>query len=75
LHKGILPGTRLPTRLGFACFVTGLLGSELLLFLQGTLLWASYGFLPLYYEGLFGVSVLIPLGALLVVWGGRIRWA
>ncbi|PSR13811.1 MAG: hypothetical protein DA408_17015 [Bacteroidetes bacterium] len=74
LNKGILQSTRLATRLGFACFVTGLLGSELLLFFQGTLLWGSYGFLPLYYEGLFGVSVLIPLGALLVAWGGQIRW-
>lgn len=52
-------------RLGLVLFVAGLLGSEALLFLQGTLLWGAKGFLPYYYEMLFGVSALVPLGAAL----------
>lgn len=48
--------------IGTWCFLTGFLGSELLLFGQGVLLWAGMGFFPLNYELLFGLSALIPLG-------------
>jgi hypothetical protein len=59
---------------GIILLLAGFLGSEALLFLQGTLLWGAKGFLPHYYEMLFGVSVLMPLGVggLLAAafWGG-----
>ncbi len=48
--------------LGLALLLAGFFGSELLLFLQGTMLWGAMGFLPYYYEGLFGVSLLMPAG-------------
>jgi len=66
LHHGMLTRNNRITRIGLAVFVTGLLGSEALLFLQGTLLWAAVGFLPNYYEAIFAVSALIPVGAALV---------
>ena len=59
---------------GIILLLAGFLGSEALLFLQGTLLWGAKGFLPHYPEMLFGVSVLMPLGVggLLAAafWGG-----
>ncbi len=66
LHSGILRRRNALSGIGLALFATGLLGSEALLFLQGTLLWGAKGFLPYYYESIFGISVLIPLGAALV---------
>lgn len=66
LHHGLLTRNNRLTRIGLTFFVIGLLGSEALLFLQGTLLWVSVGFLPHYYEGIFAVSVLIPVGAAIV---------
>jgi hypothetical protein len=52
---------------GLWLLVVGLIGSELLLFLQGTLLWAAMGFMPYYYEGLLYISALIPLGISLII--------
>lgn len=49
-------------KLGLGCWVVGFLGSETLLFLQGTMSWAGMGFLPYYYVSLFGFSVLLPIG-------------
>jgi len=66
LHHGLLTRNNRLTRIGLTFFVIGLLGSEALLFLQGTLLWVSVGFLPHYYEGIFAVSMLIPVGAAIV---------
>jgi hypothetical protein len=66
LHHGLLTRHNRITRMGLAMFVVGFLGSEALLFLQGTLLWAAVGFIPKYYESIFAVSVLIPAGAVLV---------
>ncbi len=54
-------------RAGIGCFIAGFLLSEALLFLQGTMLWGAKGFLPFYYEMLFGASVLIPIGVLLFI--------
>jgi hypothetical protein len=65
IRSGIFHSRNALTRLGLALFVAGLLGSEALLFLQGTLLWGAKGFLPYYYEALFGVSMLVPMGAAL----------
>ncbi len=66
LHAGILSRHNRVTRIGLGVFVAGLVGSEALLFFQGTLLWGAMGFLPYYYESIFGISTLIPWGAVLV---------
>lgn len=50
------------TKAGLAIFLTGVALVEGLLFLQGTLLWGGLGFLPAYYEILFGFTCLMPLG-------------
>lgn len=52
-------------RWGMTILVLGFVFSEILLFLQGTMFWATLGFMPYYYEFLFGASVLIPLGVLI----------
>lgn len=57
------------TRIGLWSILLGFLLSEALLFLQGTLLWAAMGFMPNYYELLFSMSILIPIGIGLVVIG------
>jgi len=47
---------------GLIALGTGILGSEALLFLQGTLFWVGWGFMPGYYLLLFGASALMPIG-------------
>jgi hypothetical protein len=69
IHKGWLSDRGLLARLGLGCWVVGFLGSELILFLQGTLFWGNMGFMPYYYESLFAVSALIPLGVGLILVG------
>ena len=66
IRKGALSDRNLLARLGLGFWVVGFLGSETLLLLQGTMLWAAMGFMPYYYEALFGVSVLIPVGVGLI---------
>jgi len=53
-------------KLGLIILSTGILLSECLLFLQGTLFWAGLGFIPGYYCLLFGASGLMPLGVLML---------
>ncbi|GJM35577.1 MAG: hypothetical protein DHS20C18_45780 [Saprospiraceae bacterium] len=53
-------------RFGLILFLSGFLFSELILYLQGILFWGGWGFLPYYYEGLFGISVLMPTGILIL---------
>lgn len=60
-----------PQRWGIGVFVAGFLSSEFLLFLQGTFFWAKLGFLPNYYESLFAVSVLMPLGLFVFLIGQK----
>ena len=56
---------------GLIALGSGIIGSETLLFLQGTLFWAGWGFMPGYYLLLFGASALIPIGVgLLLVKSG-----
>ncbi|WP_421799378.1 hypothetical protein [Haliscomenobacter sp.] len=56
---------------GLIALGSGIIGSEALLFLQGTLFWAGWGFMPGYYLLLFGVSALMPIGVgLLLVKSG-----
>jgi hypothetical protein len=57
------------SKLGLGLLWTGFVLSEMFLFLQGCLLWGAQGFLPFYYEIIFGVSVLMPLGMLIFVMG------
>ena len=64
-----LIGRNRSINIGLALLVGGMLLSEALLFLQGTLLWAKIGFLPGYYEVLFGLSALMPLGLAFVLIG------
>ena len=61
LNKVLSLHSRL-SRLGLGLLLAGFFGSELLLFLQGTMFWGAMGFLPNYYEGLFGISLLMPVG-------------
>lgn len=41
---------------------SGIIASEALLFLQGSMFWIGWGFMPGYYELLFGASCLMPVG-------------
>lgn len=53
-------------RVGIYSLVTGFILVELVLFVQGTLLWMGMGFISFYYPLLFLVSVLLPLGLLII---------
>jgi hypothetical protein len=72
-RAGFISFNRRVGRAGLWVFVGGFILSELVLFLQGLLLWLRVGFLPFYYEGLFVVSALIPVGILLLLLGTRKR--
>ena len=69
-RRALLPTGRWLVRTGLYLLAAGFVLSEGILFLQGTLFWAAMGFLPFYYEALFGVSALMPLGILLLLAGG-----
>lgn len=43
-------------------FLLGFVGSELILFLQGVMLWQKMGFIPYYYHILAIISALMPIG-------------
>ncbi len=60
--KGYLKLEPAVARAGLLLLLAGFIGSEALLFLQGTLFWGAMGFLPFYYEALFGISLLMPVG-------------
>ncbi|NNF33065.1 MAG: hypothetical protein HKN68_03105 [Saprospiraceae bacterium] len=49
---------------GINIFLLGFVGSELILFLQGVMLWQKMGFLPYYYHILAILSALMPIGFL-----------
>ena len=52
---------------GLGTLIGGILATELMLFGQGILQWAAWGFMPHYYEWLFAFSCLLPLGVLLLL--------
>ena len=54
-------------KLAIGLILAGIILTELILFIQGTMLWNVMGFMPYYYEVLFGVSILIPVG---ILWYG-----
>lgn len=66
-EEGMLDLRAWSGRAGIILLLAGFAGSEALLFLQGTLFWANKGFLPGYYPLLWGVSMLIPVGVLLLL--------
>ncbi|MGV3589657.1 MAG: hypothetical protein ACO1OF_21805 [Adhaeribacter sp.] len=63
--------TRPSSRWGLSIFITGFFLSEILLFLQGLFFWANWGMLPAYFQVLFGVSTLLPIGLILFLIGQR----
>jgi hypothetical protein len=65
LEHGFITVAR-TVRIGVFSLVTGFILVELVLFIQGTLLWMGKGFLSFYYPLLFLLSVLIPLGLLII---------
>lgn len=67
--RGILDRKAPLINIGAITFICGIILSELLLFLQGSMLWGAMGFLPWYYEILFAFSALMPFGILLVLTG------
>ena len=54
-------------KFGIRVFIVGFILSEVFLFLQGTMFWGSMGFMPYYYELLFGVSAMLPLGLFFII--------
>ncbi|MEO1259950.1 MAG: hypothetical protein AAFZ15_14245 [Bacteroidota bacterium] len=54
-------------KVGLFFLLIGIVLSELILFGQGVLLWSQMGFMPNYYLLIFGVSVLMPIGILLLI--------
>ncbi len=67
IREGLLSSRSATARWGIGMTGLGFILSEALLLLQGSLQWSQSGFLPAYYESLFGVSALIPLGLLLLL--------
>ena len=53
---------RAVVRIALGLVITGIIGSELLLFGQGTAFWAGWGLIPGHYWHLVIASSLIPLG-------------
>lgn len=51
---------------GWKFFFAGFITTELLMFLQGTMLWMRLGFIPHFHHFMFWTSALLPLGILLV---------
>lgn len=67
LQKGLLPLNN-TAKVGWISLALGFLLMEFILFGQGTLLWMGAGFIPAYYEIIFGITILLPLGILLILW-------
>ena len=52
---------------GGVIFIIGFVITEFLLFVQGLFYWIRWGQLPYYHELIFGASVLLPLGILVIL--------
>ena len=63
----LLDSQKVLTRIGTYLLVLGIVLSEALLFIQGTMLWAAQGFLPGYYLILFIFSMLMPVGIFMIL--------
>ncbi len=68
LQQGALP-MNVQSKLGWRILLVGFLLSEAVLFGQGLMLWTGFGFVSNYYELIFGVSILLPIGVGLLLWG------
>jgi hypothetical protein len=71
LHH-ILPSGRL-TKTGWILLLFGFLLTEMLLFTQGTLIWAGFGFLPNYHYAIFICSLLFPAGISMILTGALLN--
>lgn len=69
LERRWIDEARSITRIGLVLLIAGFALSELLLFGQGTLIWARWGMLPGYHWMLFCVSAMLPVGAALLLTG------
>jgi len=74
LERRWLDESRRIIRFGLVALITGFALSELLLFGQGMLIWVRWGMLPGYNWMLFGVSALLPTGAIMLL-AGALRGA
>ncbi len=54
--------SNMAVRTGLTLLICGIVGSEVLLFLQGTFFWAGLGLMPGHYLHLLIVSILMPVG-------------
>ncbi len=61
-YRGLLNFRSSTAKIGLGLFLSGFIFSEAILFIQGTMFWGAMGFMPLYYELLFFVSLPMPLG-------------
>lgn len=61
-RRGYFPEQKMLARIGMVLFFSGFISTELLLFGQGAMVWFRLGFMPYFYEMLFGASLLLPLG-------------
>ncbi len=69
LRNGMLAWQNKMAPVGLGLLIIGFLGSEFLLFLQGTMFWMAMGFMPYYHEALFAISIALPLGIALFLIG------
>ncbi len=53
---------------GIRLFVPAFVFTEVLLFLQGSMFWAAWGFFPFFYELMFLFSLLLPLSIGMILW-------
>ncbi len=67
IEKQLMNISSLTGRAGIRIFISGFFLTEIILFIQGNMLWAEMGFLPFYYEIIFIASIFLPLGLLLML--------
>ncbi len=65
IYKKAMTVSNKISKIGILTFLAGLIGSEFILFGQGGLQWVGMDTIPHYYEWLFSLSVLMPIGLLL----------
>lgn len=71
LTQGWLDVRNMMVRAGLLLVAAGIIGTELSLFIQGTLWWARWGMIPGHYMHLVIASAMIPTGVLLLLIGAR----
>lgn len=66
INEGVLPHNK-TARYGWSILALGFVLTEFILFGQGSLFWMRFGFIPGYYEILFGASTLLPIGVTIIL--------